>query len=268
MNPELPLLIDAKKLEHSGEDVRVLDARSPLRYEAGHLPNAVNLFIVALMQARADGAQVLGPPAHIERILSAAGISATQPVVVYGEQGSQDAAYLLWALEYAGHKSVSLLDGGFEAWLRAGKKLTLAVPVVAESSFAVDPDHSRRATGEWLLRNLQDPTLALLDSRSAEEFSGQDVLARRGGHIPRARHFEWRRSLKPDLSFRHPEEIAADLEALGVRREQTLVNYCQNGIRSAHAYFAQRLAGFPSVCNYDGSWAEWGNSEKYPVESS
>lgn len=266
MTPELSLLIDVKQLECYGEDIRVLDARSPLRYEAGHLPNAVNLFIVALMQARADGAQVLGPPAHLERVLSAAGISATQPVVVYGERGSQDAAYLFWALEYAGHKSVRLLDGGLEAWLHAGKKLTLAVPVVAESNFAVRPDHNKRATGEWLLSHLQDPALALLDNRSAEEFSGQDVLARRGGHIPGARHYEWTRSLKPDLSFRRPKEIAADLEALGIRREQTLVNYCQNGIRSAHAYVAQRLAGFPNVCNYDGSWAEWGNNERYPIE--
>ncbi len=266
MNPELALLLDVKQLERYGEDLRVLDARSPLRYEAGHLPNAVNLFIVALMQARADGAQVLGPPAKLERVLSAAGISPTQSVVVYGEQGCQDAAYLFWALEYAGHKSVSMLNGGIEAWLRAGKKLTLTVPVVAESDFTVHPDHSKRATGEWLLGHLHDPEIVLLDNRSLEEFSGQDVLARRSGHIPGARHCDWKHSLRPDLTFKSPDEIAALLAKLGARREQTLVNYCQNGLRSAHAYFAQRLAGFPKVCNYDGSWAEWGNNEKYPIE--
>lgn len=54
-------LIDIKKMLHN--DVWVLDARSPLRYEEGHLPNAVNLFVGALMQSRADGAQVLGPEA-------------------------------------------------------------------------------------------------------------------------------------------------------------------------------------------------------------
>jgi thiosulfate/3-mercaptopyruvate sulfurtransferase len=266
MNPELPLLIGAKKLEHSGGDVRVLDARSPLRYAEGHLPDAVNLFIVALMQRRADGAQVLGSPAHIERVLSASGVSPNQSVVVYGEQGSHDAAYLFWALEYAGHKSVSLLDGGLEAWLRTGKKLTLTVPVVTESDFSVHPDHNKRATGEWLLSHLHDATIALLDNRSQEEFSGQDLLARRGGHIPGAKHWEWKETLRQDLTFKSPDEIAALLAQLGVYHEHTLVNYCQNGVRSAHAYFAQRLASFPNVCNYDGSWAEWSNSEKYPVE--
>lgn len=247
-------------------DVWVLDARSPLRYEEGHLPNAVNLFIGALMQSRADGAQVLGPPAQLERVFSSAGVSHTKAIVVYGEQGSCDAAYLFWALEYAGHTSVRLLDGGIEAWVRAGQKLTRSVPVVAESDFSLNPDHSKRATGEWILSHLHDVAVALLDARSKEEFSGQDKRARRGGHIPGARHCEWTRWLKPDLSFRRPEEIAADLEALGVRRDQTLVNYCQNGIRSALAYFAQRLAGFPTVCNYDGSWAEWGNNERYPID--
>jgi 3-mercaptopyruvate sulfurtransferase SseA len=73
MKPELSLLIDAKTLARVHDDVLVLDARSPLRYDEGHLPNAVNLFIGALMQSRADGAQVLGPPAQLERVFGAAG---------------------------------------------------------------------------------------------------------------------------------------------------------------------------------------------------
>lgn len=266
MKPQLPVLIDAQALARAHDDLLILDARSPLRYEEGHLPNAVNLFIGALMQSRADGAQVLGPPAHVERVFSAAGVSHAHTIVVYGEQGSCDAAYLFWALEYAGHTSVRLLDGGIEAWVRAGQKLTRSVPVVAESDFALTPDYSKRVTGEWVFNHLHDATVVLLDARSVEEFSGQDKRSRRGGHIPRARHCEWTRWLKPDLTFRDPNEIAADLNALGVRRNQTVVNYCQNGIRSALAYCAQRLAGFPNACNYDGSWAEWGNNEKYPIE--
>lgn len=266
MTHEPSVLIDVRALKHAQGDLVILDARSPLCYEEGHLPNAVNLFIGALMHSRADGAQVLGSPAHLERVFSAAGVSYTQTIVVYGEQGNCDAAYLFWALEYAGHTSVRLLDGGIEAWVRTGQKLTRSVPVVAESDFSLKPDHSKRATGEWVFNYLHDGRVVLLDARSVEEFSGQDKRARRGGHIPGARHFEWTRWLKPDLTCRRPEEIVADLEALGIRRDQTLVNYCQNGIRSALAYFAQRLAGFPNVCNYDGSWAEWGNTEKYPVE--
>jgi thiosulfate/3-mercaptopyruvate sulfurtransferase len=266
MKPELSLLIDAKTLARVHDDVLVLDARSPLRYDEGHLPNAVNLFIGALMQSRADGAQVLGPPAQLERVFGAAGISPSRPVVVYGEQGNCDAAYLFWALEYAGHTSVRLLDGGIEAWVRAGQKLTRSVPVVAERDVALKPDHSKRATGEWVLGHLRDERAVFLDVRSAEEFSGQDRRARRGGHIPGARHCEWLSFLRPDMTFKSPEEICALLEALGAHRDQIIVNYCQNGVRAALAYVAQRLAGFPNACNYDGSWAEWGNSEKYPIE--
>lgn len=266
MSQKLALLIEPKELERYDTEVWLLDARSPLRYEAGHLPNAVNLFVGALMHARADGAQVLGSPAHLERVFSAAGISHHKPIVVYGEQGSCDAAYLFWALEYVGHTSVSLLNGGIEAWQRAGKKLTLSVPVVSETDFSIHPDHSKRATGEWLRHRLQDPTIVFLDSRSAAEFTGEERLSRHAGHIPGARHWEWSRSLHPDLTFKAPDEIAQQLERLGISREQIIVNYCQNGVRATHAYFAQRLAGFVKACTYDGSWAEWGNSEQYPVE--
>lgn len=267
MKSESAVLIDAKALARAQDDVVILDARSPLRYEEGHLPNAVNLFIGALMQSRADGAQVLGPPAQLERVFSAAGVAHTRPVVVYGEQGSCDAAYLFWVLEYAGHKSVCLLDGGIEAWVRAGQKLTRSVPVVAESDFSLKPDYSKRVTGEWVLQHLHDESVVLFDARSGEEFSGQDRRARRGGHIPGARHCEWTRALCPDLTFKSQKELGALFEALGVHRDQIVVNYCQNGVRAALVYVAQRVAGFPNVCNYDGSWAEWGNSERYPVES-
>ncbi|MCL6641759.1 MAG: sulfurtransferase [Candidatus Bipolaricaulota bacterium] len=267
MKPEPSVLIDAKTLARAQDDVLVLDARSPLRYEEGHLPNAVNLFIGALMQSRADGAQVLGPPAQLERVFGAAGIAPSRPVVVYGEQGSCDAAYLFWALDYAGHPSVRLLDGGIEAWVHAGQKLTRSVPVVAERDFSLKPDHTKRATGEWVLSHLRDERVVLLDARSVEEFSGQDRRARRGGHIPGARHCEWTRVLCSDLTFKSPKDLCALFEALGVHRDHILVNYCQNGVRSALVYVAQRVAGFPKVCNYDGSWAEWGNNEKYPVES-
>jgi thiosulfate/3-mercaptopyruvate sulfurtransferase len=43
------------------------------------------------------------------------------------------------------------------------------------------------------------------------------------------------------------------------------VTYCQGGVRAAHAAFALRLAGYPRVRIYDGSWAEWGNDPALPI---
>ena len=46
-----------------------------------------------------------------------------------------------------------------------------------------------------------------------------------------------------------------------------LVVYCRIGERSSHTWFVLTyLLGWPRVRNYDGSWTEWGNSVKSPIE--
>lgn len=37
-------------------------------------------------------------------------------------------------------------------------------------------------------------------------------------------------------------------------------------MRSANAMFTLMLLGYENVRNYDGSWAEWGNDDRFPIE--
>ena len=46
-----------------------------------------------------------------------------------------------------------------------------------------------------------------------------------------------------------------------------MVVYCRIGERSSHTWFVlQHLLGFGHVRNYDGSWTEWGNLVRAPIE--
>jgi len=46
-----------------------------------------------------------------------------------------------------------------------------------------------------------------------------------------------------------------------------VIAYCRIGERSSHSWFALTyLLGFDKVRNYDGSWTEWGNSVRVPIE--
>ena len=107
----------------------------------------------------------------------------------------------------------------------------------------------------------------VLDARSSAEYSGRDVRADRGGHIPGAINVDWVLNLE-DLAtgnFLQSRDLAEMYDTLGISRDKTVVTLCQTGVRAAHAYFALRLADFSLVSLYDGSWAEWGNSEDTPV---
>jgi thiosulfate/3-mercaptopyruvate sulfurtransferase len=46
-----------------------------------------------------------------------------------------------------------------------------------------------------------------------------------------------------------------------------VVAYCRIGERSSHTWFVlTHLLGFDKVRNYDGSWTEWGNAVRVPIE--
>jgi len=261
------LLVRPEELETLSQQssMRILDARAPQQYQRGHLPSAVNI-AVSSVTILGDGIRLVAPQEIIERLLSQAGVDPDMTVVIYSDRGGLHAAYLFWVLEYYGHPDVRLLDGGIEAFLRAGGSLTQEIPRVVSRTFQAHIVSDRRATGGWLLAHLDDPRVQIVDNRSSEEYNGQDVYARRGGRIPSARSGPWDMVLNADLTFKRREALEAIYREIDLDPERTTVNYCQSGVRAAHAYFTQRLLGFPDPRVYDASWAEWGNDDRFPIE--
>jgi thiosulfate/3-mercaptopyruvate sulfurtransferase len=90
----------------------------------------------------------------------------------------------------------------------------------------------------------------------------------RGGHIPGAKNVPWKRAANEDGSFRSREELESIyLEEQGLSPDEDIIAYCRIGERSSHTWFVLRhLLGFDRVRNYDGSWTEWGNLVRAPIE--
>ncbi len=92
------------------------------------------------------------------------------------------------------------------------------------------------------------------------------MRARHGGAIPGAIHREWIHNLDERGAFKPAAQLRADFARLGLDPAHEIIPYCQGAYRSANAYFALRLAGYPRVRNYLGSWAEWGNHDDLPID--
>ena len=95
---------------------------------------------------------------------------------------------------------------------------------------------------------------------------GRNIRAVRGGAIPGAVHLEWTRNLDKNGRFKSAAELKAMYEKLGVSPDKEVISYCQGGYRAAHSYLALRLAGYPKLRNYIGSWKEWGDRVDLPIE--
>jgi thiosulfate/3-mercaptopyruvate sulfurtransferase len=190
-------------------------------------------------------------------------------VLAYSDGGNLYASRLWHVLAHYGHDRVALLDGGIEKWDAEGRPLERGTVHPLPARFeSRESDRMRGIGAEEIRQRLEDRELRLVDVRDPAEFSGEQLRAARGGHIPGAILWPWEENLRPDGTMRDPAEIRARAEAAGLVPEQELVTYCQGGVRAAHAALALRIAGYPRVRVYDGSWAEWGNDPALPIDGA
>jgi thiosulfate/3-mercaptopyruvate sulfurtransferase len=271
MSHSADLLVDSRALarELAGEAPPLLiDCRPAELFARGQIQGAVHLDLWGVSLVDTSDAPLRAFMWMIGHLFSLRGVDPARPVVVYEQDSGLRAARAFWFLEYLGHPSVRVLDGGFGAWLGAGFPVAADPVAPTPGTWHGALVSERVATWQDVQTRLGDPATAIVDTRSEDEYRGRAVRAKRGGAIPGAVHLEWKKNLTPDGRYKSPEDLAAMYAALGVTPNREVVTYCQGGYRAAHTYLALRLAGFPRVRNYTGSWKEWGDREDLPIENT
>jgi thiosulfate/3-mercaptopyruvate sulfurtransferase len=259
---------DKYRIVESDEDV--------LLYETGHIPEAVKI----------DWVNDLNDPVvrdyidadHFAKLCSKHGIGNDTTVVFYGDKNNWWACYAFWVFRLMGHERCLIMNGGRSKWEAEKREMTRTKPTYSTKPYTPGNPHPE-------IRAFQDDALAhmkagkpMVDVRSPAEFSGErthmpeypqeGVL--RGGHIPGAKNVPWARAVAPNGTFKPREELEAIyLKECGFKPTDDMIAYCRIGERSSHTWFVLTyLLGFNKVRNYDGSWTEWGNSVRVPIEKN
>ena len=236
----------------------ITDPRSAMRYLMGHLKGAVSVPFKKLQGE--DGR--LGSADQLVAAFAGAGLGDDVTPVLYDHQDGRNAAMAAWVLEYLGRNDVHVMDLRYDSWKEQGREVLYRPVSVAAKPFTLRFNPSVRAT----LDDVSSPGAAkLLDTRTPEEFRGEVEMDHRPGHIPGAVNLPHSEAAGSDGNLLIDSTVLSQrLADAGITHQDPVVAYCRSGVRASLTYLAMKQAGY-NVRLYDGSYAEWMDSDK-PVE--
>ena len=256
----------------------VWDVRDEKSFLEGHIPGAINF---------GDAGTVLRDPnkedyiatEKIQKIFNDAGLNINRDIVVYGARGNPYAYFSLFTINYFGGKQAQVYHDGFDGWKQAGLPIQKERQTSAPVSVTLVPQNQMVVSNEEMLKLVQSKSVQILDVRTADEHSGKDIRAIRGGHIPNSVNIPFEENWQdPNTGIKLSKKQVADNAGMSLKNDADLkklysnldpdketVVYCQSGVRAAETAVVLKSLGFKKVKVYDSAWLGWGNNLKAPV---
>ncbi|WP_372366263.1 sulfurtransferase [Candidatus Uabimicrobium sp. HlEnr_7] len=275
-HPEVLVSADWLAEHIDDPNIRIVESNEDiLLYNTGHIRNAVKIDWQNDLQD--DLMRDYISKEKFENLMDKKGIGSDTTVVFYGDKSNWWACYAFWAFTMYGHKNCKLLNGGRQKWISDGREMTKDIVEFPAQSYTVSEvnEEEIRAFRDHVLNHIEQKK-PLIDVRSPGEFTGELLHmpdypqegSLRGGHIPGAKSVPWSQAANEDGTFKGRQALVELYkEGAGIDINDDVVVYCRIGERSSHTWFVLRyLLGYKNVRNYDGSWTEWGNLVRVPIE--
>jgi thiosulfate/3-mercaptopyruvate sulfurtransferase len=167
---------------------------------------------------------------------------------------------LWWLLRWLGHKRVTVLDGGWQAWREAGGEETGQIPATrTNKAYPGRPNPGMLVSAAEIQADPAREKWRLLDARTSERYRGdQEPIDPVPGHIPGALSLPFQRNLDASGRFLPPESLRRlYIDILDGAEPTTVVCYCGSGVTAGHNLLAMEIAGLSGARLYAGSWSEW-----------
>ncbi len=230
------------------------------QYQESHIPGAYYLDLEKDLSAPVQKHGGRHPLPNIDQFtakLAVMGINFREThVIAYDDTNSAFAARLWWLLRYLGHDRVSILDGGWSAYIEGNYPTTAAIPTPKKGHF------SPQLRTDWVVdiegvkqrKDLADTIL--IDSRDRDRYLGErepiDPIA---GHIPGAVNLPWKTACDATGHLQPPAAQKERWTALNPPEE--IIVYCGSGVTACVNLLSLELAGIPNGKLYPGSWSDW-----------
>ncbi|MDB4234714.1 rhodanese-like domain-containing protein, partial [Candidatus Pelagibacter ubique] len=178
---------------------------------------------------------------------------------------------IYWTFKTIGHEKVSILNGGFKEWKKAGYQTVSGENQITPSSFKSKLNKKYFASFSEVKKAEKERNgLCLIDARPAAFFAGEKKKpeARTAGRIKNAVNLEQQKITSDNGKIKSKSEIKKMFTALQIDEYKGYISYCNTGHWAATVWFAlSEQAEIPNVKLYDGGMVGWTVNPKNEVVS-
>ena len=225
-NPQL--LVSPKTLigRLGDESICIVDTRPTHEYAAGHIPGAIHLDLYSLSLNDTGKRPFKAFMWTIAYLLRQRGVDPTKTIIWYEDISGICSARGFWFCEYLGHEDVHVLDGGFNAYVAAGGRVSVEADEPPEvEAFPETPKSHTHLDADTIHGLLGDANFVVLDTRTDDEHYGRAARSARGGAIPGSIHIEWRNNLDETGAFKPAAELRELYQSVGITPEKRVMCY-------------------------------------------
>lgn len=198
------------------------------------------------------------------------GINADSTIVLYDNQGIYSSPRAWWVFQAMGFNNAVVLDGGLPQWLLENRPTVADLPKALSEQGNVRGAYQSNLVcdSSYIVDNMANEKIAIVDARSAARFSGEAAEPRAGmrsGHIPSSHNLPFAEVLD-NHCFKNTQQLAEIFSTLVPNKKAEIIFTCGSGITACIIMLAARMAGYQNTVLYDGSWSDWGSDESLPID--
>jgi thiosulfate/3-mercaptopyruvate sulfurtransferase len=235
-------------------------------YENNHIPGARFLWPGYVSVSTELQSTIPAETADLKKTLQGLGVSTGSHIILCGISGNLvQVCRIFVTLEKIGFRGrVSVLDGGFEEWKKAGHLVSVESPLVKKGKISTSP-YENLVDAQWMVKNLENNSYRIIDARAKAQYDGTPDGVR-SGHIKGAKNIPPTELFDSKTYLFLPvEKLKENFAKLNIGSGLRPVFYCNSGNSASVAYVGAVILGYEPLV-YDGSMEEWAARQELPME--
>nr|WP_321267520.1 rhodanese-like domain-containing protein [uncultured Sulfurimonas sp.] len=250
----------------------IIDVADATLYETSHIKGAISADVQKFVSDGKDKKALINSTEIIQDELRELGINEDSKVVIYShnqQNGILNSSYLAFILLYSGFENVSILDGGYMAWIFENERLTSTQQFQAENegNIVVKPNKNLTIDKDYVQNALASSVI--LDARSPQLYYGtqRSDNIRNVGHISYSKSSFYMDKFLRDNTLRTMHELdEIYLYGHELNQNNEVIVYAEDAFSASMEFFIlYKHMGFKNTKLYEASLLEWGNDLDLPM---